>query len=291
MAAVPPDHPAAAGARARDHAAAVASCSRSRSSRRRRCVGEPSGSTRVLSIAAYHAAFEDYDYSMGSAIAMIMGAVELAVVGLLLGARRASTAVRARGGEGMTPRARRPRARRGLARVGRRRRSSSSTCRADRRGRRRTRSAPAGSTPGCPRAYHQVVLRRVAEFALSHVLIVTFEVALAVIAISLLVGVPAAYALARRQFPGKRAVMLLLLLPLVLPPLTYGIPFATLLYELASRRDAERRDPRQPRAGDPVRDPRDDAVHRADRPERRVGGADVRREHAAVDDARCSSRC
>ena len=52
------------------------------------------------------------------------------------------------------------------------------------------------------------------------------------IAISLLVGVPAAYALARRQFPGKRAVMLLLLLPLVLPPLTYGIPFATLLYEI-----------------------------------------------------------
>jgi putative spermidine/putrescine transport system permease protein len=70
------------------------------------------------------------------------------------------------------------------------------------------------------------------EFALSHVLIVTFEVALAVIAISLAVGVPAAYALARRQFPGKRAVMLLLLLPLVLPPLTYGIPFATLLYEV-----------------------------------------------------------
>ena len=70
------------------------------------------------------------------------------------------------------------------------------------------------------------------EFALSHVLLVTFEVALAVIAISLAVGVPAAYALARRQFPGKRAVMLLLLLPLVLPPLTYGIPFATLLYEV-----------------------------------------------------------
>ena len=63
-------------------------------------------------------------------------------------------------------------------------------------------------------------------------LIVTFEVALAVVAISLLVGVPAAYALARRQFPGKRWVMLLLLLPLLLPPLTYGIPFATLLYEL-----------------------------------------------------------
>jgi putative spermidine/putrescine transport system permease protein len=70
------------------------------------------------------------------------------------------------------------------------------------------------------------------EFALLHVLVVTFEVAAAVIAISLAVGVPAAYALARRQFPGKRLILLLLLLPLVLPPLTYGIPFATLLYEV-----------------------------------------------------------
>lgn len=70
------------------------------------------------------------------------------------------------------------------------------------------------------------------EFALLHVLVVTFEVAAAVIAISLAVGVPAAYALARRDFPGKRAILLLLLLPLVLPPLTYGIPFATLLYEV-----------------------------------------------------------
>jgi putative spermidine/putrescine transport system permease protein len=69
------------------------------------------------------------------------------------------------------------------------------------------------------------------EFALSHVLIVTVEVALAVVAISLLVGVPAAYALARRDFPGKRVVLLCFLLPLVLPPLTYGIPLATVLYK------------------------------------------------------------
>ena len=50
-------------------------------------VGDPSGSTRVLSIAAYHAAFEKYDYSMGSTVAMVMGAVELIVIGLMLGAR------------------------------------------------------------------------------------------------------------------------------------------------------------------------------------------------------------
>jgi putative spermidine/putrescine transport system permease protein len=50
-------------------------------------VGEPSGATRVVSIAAYHAAFEKYDYSMGSSIAMVMGAVELVVIGLILLAR------------------------------------------------------------------------------------------------------------------------------------------------------------------------------------------------------------
>ena len=50
-------------------------------------VGDPAGSTRVISIAAFHAAFEQYDYSMAAAIAMIMGVVELAVIGLVLGWR------------------------------------------------------------------------------------------------------------------------------------------------------------------------------------------------------------
>ena len=45
-----------------------------------------------------------------------------------------------------------------------------------------------------------------------------------------LIGVPAAYALARRDFPGKRLVMLLFLLPLLVPPITFGIPLATVLY-------------------------------------------------------------
>lgn len=47
-------------------------------------VGDPSGSTRVIAIAAFHAAFEQYDYSMGSAIAMIMAAVMLAVIAVVL---------------------------------------------------------------------------------------------------------------------------------------------------------------------------------------------------------------
>ena len=50
-------------------------------------VGDPAGSTRVISVAAYRAAFEEYDYSMGSAIAMIMAAVELAVIGAVLALR------------------------------------------------------------------------------------------------------------------------------------------------------------------------------------------------------------
>ena len=51
-----------------------------------------------------------------------------------------------------------------------------------------------------------------------------------------LLGVPAAYALARRDFPGKRLVMLLFLLPLLVPPITYGIPLATVLYRTRPRR-------------------------------------------------------
>ncbi|MDP8997167.1 MAG: sugar ABC transporter permease [Pseudomonadota bacterium] len=48
-------------------------------------LGAPAGPTRVISIAAYQAAFEQYDYSLASAIAMIMGAVQLiVVVGVLL---------------------------------------------------------------------------------------------------------------------------------------------------------------------------------------------------------------
>ena len=70
------------------------------------------------------------------------------------------------------------------------------------------------------------------EFQLGDVLIVTFEVVFAVVAISGLLGVAAAYALARRDFPGKRLVMLLFLAPLVIPPLTYGVPMASLLYRL-----------------------------------------------------------
>jgi putative spermidine/putrescine transport system permease protein len=50
-------------------------------------LGAPAGPTRVISIAAYEAAFEQYDYSLASAIAMIMGFVQLAIVAAVLGLR------------------------------------------------------------------------------------------------------------------------------------------------------------------------------------------------------------
>jgi putative spermidine/putrescine transport system permease protein len=63
-------------------------------------VGAPSGSTRVISIAAYEAAFEDYDYAMASAIAMVMGFAQLLVVVLVLGLRRFFYRGPAAGGKG-----------------------------------------------------------------------------------------------------------------------------------------------------------------------------------------------
>jgi putative spermidine/putrescine transport system permease protein len=50
-------------------------------------LGSPAGPTRVISIAAYEAAFEQYDYSLASAIAMIMGFVQLIIVAAVLGLR------------------------------------------------------------------------------------------------------------------------------------------------------------------------------------------------------------
>jgi putative spermidine/putrescine transport system permease protein len=70
------------------------------------------------------------------------------------------------------------------------------------------------------------------DFALARVLLVTVIVAVGVSLISLVLGAPAAYLLARREFLGKRLLWLLFLVPMLVPPVTYGIPLATLLYRL-----------------------------------------------------------
>ncbi len=70
------------------------------------------------------------------------------------------------------------------------------------------------------------------DFQLAHILVVTLKVVAATVLLSILLGVPAAYALARAQFPGKRLAMLLILLPMMVPPVTYGIPMATAMYQI-----------------------------------------------------------
>ncbi|GAB7192689.1 ABC transporter permease subunit [Kineococcus sp. NUM-3379] len=70
------------------------------------------------------------------------------------------------------------------------------------------------------------------RFGLTRVIGVTLAVSLLVVVLSVLVGVPAAYVLARRDFPLKRVVTLLFLLPVLMPPITFGIPLATVMYNL-----------------------------------------------------------
>ncbi|MFC7554398.1 hypothetical protein ACFQU7_22620 [Pseudoroseomonas wenyumeiae] len=54
----------------------------------------------MISIAAYQAAFEEYDYSLASAIAMIMGFTQLAVVVVVLASRQLLYRGPAGGGKG-----------------------------------------------------------------------------------------------------------------------------------------------------------------------------------------------
>jgi len=63
-------------------------------------LGAPAGPTRVISIAAYQAAFEQYDYSLASAIAMIMALVQIVIVVGLLAARGLVFRGPASGGKG-----------------------------------------------------------------------------------------------------------------------------------------------------------------------------------------------
>jgi putative spermidine/putrescine transport system permease protein len=70
------------------------------------------------------------------------------------------------------------------------------------------------------------------DFGVHGLLVATFEVAVSVVVISLLVGIPTAYLLARLKFPGKRLLLFLFLLPQVIPTMTYAVPLATLVYRL-----------------------------------------------------------
>ena len=63
-------------------------------------LGEPAGTTRVISIVAYHDAFEEFDFSRASAVAMVMAAVQIIVMVLLFGAQRLVYRGPAGGGKG-----------------------------------------------------------------------------------------------------------------------------------------------------------------------------------------------
>jgi putative spermidine/putrescine transport system permease protein len=67
---------------------------------------------------------------------------------------------------------------------------------------------------------------------MSRALVNTFQSGAAVVLICLLAGVPAGYLLARRNFPGRSVVMLLMLLPIILPPMTYAVQLAALMYRV-----------------------------------------------------------
>ena len=64
---------------------------------------------------------------------------------------------------------------------------------------------------------------------IGHLLLVTFIVIGSVVVISIIVAFPAAYVMARNDFKFKGVVMTLFLLPMLIPPMTYGVPLATLL--------------------------------------------------------------
>lgn len=67
---------------------------------------------------------------------------------------------------------------------------------------------------------------------ISQSLFVTFEVSVAVVIIALAAGVPAGYVLARKKFPGKSVVMLTMLLPIILPTMTYAVQLAAMMYRI-----------------------------------------------------------
>jgi len=54
-------------------------------------------------------------------------------------------------------------------------------------------------------------------------------IAVLVVVISLSIALPAAYGLARYSFPGKVLLSTFLLIPILLPPLTYGFPVAEIM--------------------------------------------------------------
>lgn len=63
-------------------------------------LGQPAGETRVIAFAAWQAAYERFDFSAASAIAIIMASIEVLVLAVVLGARSRLYRGPATGGKG-----------------------------------------------------------------------------------------------------------------------------------------------------------------------------------------------
>jgi putative spermidine/putrescine transport system permease protein len=68
------------------------------------------------------------------------------------------------------------------------------------------------------------------EISIGPILRNTFVVALTVVFVAIVISFPAAYVLSRHEFRGKSLLMTLFLLPMIVPPMTYGIPLAIMMY-------------------------------------------------------------
>ena len=68
----------------------------------------------------------------------------------------------------------------------------------------------------------------------------SLECSIIAVAISLVIGVPLAYLLARTSIPGRRLIRGLVTLPLVLPPVVGGIALQTALGRTTPDRDGAR---------------------------------------------------
>jgi putative spermidine/putrescine transport system permease protein len=69
------------------------------------------------------------------------------------------------------------------------------------------------------------------EHDIAQLIGVTFVVAIVDVVVGLLIAFPAAYALARTEFKGKGILLSLFLLPMIVPPMAYGLPLAMLCYK------------------------------------------------------------
>lgn len=66
---------------------------------------------------------------------------------------------------------------------------------------------------------------------LKQLLIMTMLITVVTVVLSLLLAYPAAFIMAKRDFYGKKAIHALFLLPVIIPPICYGLPLATVLYK------------------------------------------------------------